>query len=55
MTTPFSGAWGATEVGLLNVMTQSIPDLNNGSVSPSKLKSLLDNLQNTATQALQSQ
>jgi multiple sugar transport system substrate-binding protein len=55
VTTPFSGAWGATEVGMLNVVTQAIPDLNNGSVSTSQLKGWLNTLQNTANQALQSQ
>lgn len=55
VTTPFSGAWGATEVGLLNVVTQAIPSLDKGSVSTSELKSLLNTLQNTASQALQSQ
>lgn len=55
VTTPFSGAWGATEVGLLNVVTQAIPSLNNGSVSDSQLKGWLSSLQNTANQALQSQ
>ncbi|WP_066514610.1 ABC transporter substrate-binding protein [Curtobacterium ammoniigenes] len=55
VTTPFSGAWGATEVGMLNVVTQAIPSLNNGSVSDSQLKGWLTTLQNTANQALQSQ
>jgi multiple sugar transport system substrate-binding protein len=55
VTTPFSGAWGATEVGMLNVVTQAIPALNSGSVGTSQLQGWLDTLQNTATQALQSQ
>lgn len=55
VTTPFSGGWGATEVGMLNVVTQAIPSLNKGSVSTSELKGLLKTLQNTANQALQSQ
>lgn len=54
VTTPFSGAWGATEVGLLNVVTQAIPSLNSGSVSTSQLKGWLNTLQSTANQALQS-
>jgi len=55
VTTPFSGGWGVTEVGMLNVVTQAIPSLNDGSVSKSQLQGWLDTLQNTATQALQSQ
>lgn len=53
--TPFSGAWGAVEVGLLNVVTQAIPALNSGSVPATQLQGWLNTLQNTAQQALQSQ
>jgi multiple sugar transport system substrate-binding protein len=50
--TPFTGAWGDIQLALLNVVTQSIPDLANGSVSDDKLKSLLADAQRSATTAL---
>jgi multiple sugar transport system substrate-binding protein len=39
--TPFSGAWGDTQLALVNVVVQSIPSLSSGSVSTSELKSRL--------------
>ncbi|GAA4185121.1 sugar ABC transporter substrate-binding protein [Gryllotalpicola kribbensis] len=50
--TPFSGAWGDAQVGLLNVVTQSIPDLADGSVSETKIKSLLADAQDKVTKSL---
>ncbi|MBT1003407.1 extracellular solute-binding protein [Paenarthrobacter sp. DKR-5] len=35
--TPFTGAWGDTQLALLNVTVQSIPDLSRGSVDESAL------------------
>jgi multiple sugar transport system substrate-binding protein len=48
--TPFSGAWGDTQLALVNVVVQSIPSLSTGSVSASELKSRLATSQ-TAVQA----
>ncbi len=53
--TPFSGAWGQAEVGLLNVTTQSIPDLSHGTVPTSKIQSLLAAAQKTTADALKQQ
>ena len=50
--TPFTGAWGDIQLALLNVVTQSIPSLANGSVSDSQLSSLLSAAQHTATTSL---
>jgi multiple sugar transport system substrate-binding protein len=46
--TPFSGAWADTQLALMNVVVQTIPDLAKGSVSDSKLQSLLTAAQKTA-------
>jgi multiple sugar transport system substrate-binding protein len=48
--TPFSGAWGDTQLALVNVVVQSIPSLSSGSVSTAELKSRLATGQ-TAVQA----
>ncbi len=50
--TPFSGAWGDTQLALVNVVVQSIPSLSSGSVSPSELESRLKAAQATAQASL---
>jgi multiple sugar transport system substrate-binding protein len=50
--TPFSGAWGDTQLALVNVVVQSIPALSNGSVSSSDLDAKLKTAQDTAQGAL---
>jgi multiple sugar transport system substrate-binding protein len=50
--TPFSGAWADTQLALMNVVVQTIPDLASGSVSTSKLQSLLTAAQKTAQASL---
>lgn len=50
--TPFTGAWGDIELGLVNVVVQSIPKLAGGSVSDFSLKSLLAAAQKTAQSSL---
>lgn len=46
--TPFSGAWSDTQLALVNVVVQAIPDLASGGVSSSKLDSLLQTAQDSA-------
>jgi multiple sugar transport system substrate-binding protein len=48
--TPFSGAWGDTQLALVNVVVQSIPELANGTVPSADLKAKLAAAQ-TAVQA----
>jgi multiple sugar transport system substrate-binding protein len=50
--TPFSGAWADTQLALMNVVVQTIPDLSSGSVSDAKLQSLLTAAQKTAQASL---
>ncbi|MFI5061967.1 MAG: ABC transporter substrate-binding protein [Actinomycetales bacterium] len=50
--TPFSGAWGDTQLALVNVVVQSIPALSSGSVSSSDLEAKLKTAQATAQAAL---
>lgn len=50
--TPFSGAWADTQLALMNVVVQTIPDLANGSVDSAKLQSLLTAAQKTAQTSL---
>ncbi|KRC51624.1 ABC transporter substrate-binding protein [Leifsonia sp. Root227] len=50
--TPFSGAWGDTQLALVNVVVQSIPSLSNGSVSSSDLEAKLKTAQDTAQSSL---
>ncbi len=50
--TPFTGAWGDTQLALVNVVVQSIPGLSNGSVSSSDLESKLKTAQATAQASL---
>ena len=50
--TPFTGAWGDIEVGLLNVVVQSIPDLASGGVSDSSLMSRIKDAQSKSQQSL---
>src|ERR1035437_7368751 len=49
---PFSGAWADTQLALMNVVVQTIPDLKNGSVNNAKLQSLLTAAQKTAQTSL---
>jgi multiple sugar transport system substrate-binding protein len=50
--TPFTGAWADTQLALMNIVVQAIPDLANGSVSDSTLKSLLADAQTKAQASL---
>jgi multiple sugar transport system substrate-binding protein len=50
--TPFTGAWGDTQVALTNVVTQSIPDLSKGSVSDADLTARLAAAQKAAQSAV---
>jgi len=50
--TPFTGAWGQIQLALLNVVTQAIPNLADGSLSDAQLSNLLSDAQRTATTAL---
>ena len=50
--TPFTGAWADTQLALMNIVVQAIPDLANGSVSDSTLKSLLADAQQKAQSSL---
>nr|WP_330216818.1 extracellular solute-binding protein [Leifsonia xyli] len=50
--TPFTGAWGDTQLALANVVVQSIPGLSAGGVSSAELESRLTTAQNTAQGAL---
>src|SRR5450830_568867 len=50
--TPFSGDWADTQLALMNVVVQTIPDLANGSVDSAKLQSLLTAAQKTAQTSL---
>lgn len=50
--TPFSGAWGDTQLALVNVVVQSIPSLSNGSISESEIKSKLASAQSTVQASL---
>lgn len=50
--TPFTGAWGDTQLALTNVVVQSIPALSSGKVSSSDLEAKLKAAQATAQNAL---
>lgn len=50
--TPFSGAWGDTQLALVNVVVQSIPALSTGSVSTADLKAKLAAAQRTVQSSL---
>lgn len=50
--TPFTGAWGDTQLALVNVVVQSIPSLSSGGVSSSDLESKLKAAQDTAQASL---
>jgi multiple sugar transport system substrate-binding protein len=50
--TPFTGAWGDTQLALTNVVVQSIPDLSKGSVSDADLTSRLAAAQKSAQSAV---
>jgi multiple sugar transport system substrate-binding protein len=50
--TPFTGAWGDTQLALVNVVVQSIPGLSAGKVSSSDLEAKLKAAQETAQNSL---
>jgi len=50
--TPFTGAWGDTQLALVNVVVQSIPGLSSGGVSASDLQAKLKTAQDAAQAAL---
>lgn len=50
--TPFTGAWGDTQLALVNVVVQSIPDLSAGNVSSDALTARLKTAQDAAQSAL---
>ncbi|MCI0156142.1 extracellular solute-binding protein [Leifsonia shinshuensis] len=50
--TPFTGAWGDTQLALVNVVVQSIPALSSGKVSSSDLEAKLKTAQDTAQNSL---
>lgn len=50
--TPFSGAWGDTQLALVNVVVQLIPELSAGGVSDSSLETQLKTAQTTSQSAL---
>src|SRR6476661_1243583 len=50
--TPFTGAWGDIQLGLLNVTVQSIPDLAAGKVDESALDSRIKDAQNKGQASL---
>jgi len=50
--TPFTGAWGDTQLALVNVVVQSIPGLSSGGVSASDLEAKLKTAQDAAQAAL---
>jgi multiple sugar transport system substrate-binding protein len=50
--TPFTGAWSQIELGLVNVVVQSLSALSNGSVSPGSITSQLASLQTSSQTAL---
>lgn len=50
--TPFTGAFADIENGLLNVAKQSLPDLSQGTYSPSKVSGLLRQANSTAQSSI---
>jgi multiple sugar transport system substrate-binding protein len=50
--TPFTGAWSAIQLALLNVVVQSIPDLSAGRIDDGKLTNLVNQAQASAQSAL---
>jgi multiple sugar transport system substrate-binding protein len=50
--TPFSGAWSQVQLALVNVVVQSIPNLQAGKVDDAKLKSLVADAQKAAQDAI---
>lgn len=50
--TPFSGAWGDTQLALTNVVVQALPALKSGGVSDSALTAALQAAQSTAQASL---
>ncbi|MEO6532886.1 MAG: extracellular solute-binding protein [Pseudolysinimonas sp.] len=52
VSTPFTGAWGDTQLALVNVVVQSLPELQSGNVAESSLKDKLKTAQTAAQTAL---
>jgi multiple sugar transport system substrate-binding protein len=50
--TPFTGAWGDMQLGLLNVTVQSVPDLAAGKVDEAALESRIKDSQNKGQASL---
>jgi multiple sugar transport system substrate-binding protein len=50
--TPFNGAWSQVQLSLVNVVVQSIPNLNKGKVDPGALTALINKAQSDAQTAL---
>ena len=50
--TPFTGAWGDIQLGLLNVTVQSVPDLAAGKVDESALETRIKDAQNKGQASL---
>ena len=50
--TPFSGAWSQVQLGLVNIVVQSLPALSKGSVDEGALHKQLTSLQSTAQTAV---
>jgi len=50
--TPFTGAWGDIQLALVNVVVQSIPALQSGSISDSEIESQIKTAQDAAQASL---
>ena len=50
--TPFTGAWGDTQLALTNVVVQSLPALQGGSLSQSAIAASIAEAQASAQSAL---
>jgi len=50
--TPFTGAWSQVQLGLVNIVVQSLPALSKGSVDEGALHKQLSSLQSTAQTAV---
>lgn len=50
--TPFTGAWSQVQLGLMDIVVQSLPGLSNGSVAADSIAQRLTSLQSTAQAAV---
>jgi len=50
--TPFTGAWSQVQLGLTNIVVQSLPALSSGSVADSAVSGQLKSLQEAAQTAV---